>query len=88
MAQQITRGTLADFYAEVNTDRIMEDPKVAEQFIYEQLIDYYEKMTNNELVEHITEMGDDHILTELEELWIKSFPEECHHISQHSTDRS
>ena len=49
-------------------DRIMEDPKVAEQFIYEQLIDYYERMTNNELVEHITEMGDDHILTELEEL--------------------
>ena len=88
MAQQITKGTLADFYAEVNTDRIMEDPKVAEQFIYEQLIDYYENMTNNELVEHITEMGDDHILTELEELWIKSFPEECHHISQHSTDRS
>lgn len=88
MNLQDSRGTLADFYAEVNTDRIMEDPKVAEQFIYEQLIDYYENMTNNELVEHITEMGDDHILTELEELWIKSFPEECHHISQHSTDRS
>ena len=68
MDLQDSRGTLADFYAEVNTDRIMEDPKVAEQFIYEQLIDYYEKMTNNELVEHITEMGDDHILTELEEL--------------------
>ena len=68
MNLQDSRGTLADFYAEVNTDRIMEDPKVAEQFIYEQLIDYYERMTNNELVEHITEMGDDHILTELEEL--------------------
>jgi hypothetical protein len=68
MNLQDSRGTLADFYAEVNTDRIMEDPKVAEQFIYEQLIDYYENMTNNELVEHITEMGDDHILTELEEL--------------------
>ena len=63
-----SRGTLADFYAEVNVDRIMEDPKVAEQFIYEQLIDYYEKMTHNELVDHITEMGDDFILTELEEL--------------------
>lgn len=63
-----TRGTLADFYAEVNVDRIMEDPKVAEQFIYEQLIDYYENMSYNELVEHITEMGDDHILTELAEL--------------------
>ena len=68
MNLQDSRGTLADFYAEVNTDRIMEDPKVAEQFIYEQLIDYYERMTNNELVEHITEMGDDHILTDLEEL--------------------
>lgn len=63
-----TRGTLADFYAEVNVDRLMEDPKVAEQFIYEQLIDYYENMSYNELVEHITEMGDDHILTELAEL--------------------
>ena len=60
--------TVAQLYAEINTDRIMEDPQVAEQFIYEQLIDYYEKMTNNELVDHITEMGDDHILTELEEL--------------------
>ena len=68
MGTLTTKGTLADFYAEVNVDRIMEDPKVAEQFIYEQLIDYYEKMTNNELVDHITEMGDDHILTELEEL--------------------
>ena len=80
--------TVAQLYAEINTDRIMEDPQVAEQFIYEQLIDYYEKMTHNELVDHITEMGDDFILTELEELWIRSFPEECHHISQHSTDRS
>ena len=63
-----TRGTLADFYAEVNADRIMEDPKVAAQFIYEQLIDYYERMTYNELVEYITRQGDDHILTELAEL--------------------
>lgn len=62
------KTTLADLYAEINVDRIMEDRKVAEQFIYEQLIDYYENMTNNELVEHITEMGDDHILKELEEL--------------------
>ena len=60
--------TVAQLYAEINTDRIMEDPQVAEQFIYEQLIDYYEKMTHNELVDHITEMGDDFILTELEEL--------------------
>tara|TARA_Y100001970_G_C13913760_1_gene689852 strand:+ start:223 stop:432 length:210 start_codon:yes stop_codon:yes gene_type:complete len=62
------KTTLADLYAEINVDRIMEDRKVAEQFIYEQLIDYYENMTNNELVEHITEMGDDHILKELEEI--------------------
>ena len=62
-----TKGTLADFYAEVVTDRLMEDPKVAEQFIYEQLIDCYERMTYNELVEHITGQGDDHILTDLEE---------------------
>ena len=60
--------TVAQLYAEINTDRIMADPQVAEQFIYEQLIDYYEKMTYKELVDHITEMGDDHILTELEEL--------------------
>ena len=68
MGTLTTRGTLADFYAEVNVDRIMEDRKVAEQFIYEQLIDYYENMSYDELIEHITEMGDDHILTELEEL--------------------
>ena len=68
MDLQDSRGTLADFYAEVNVDRIMEDRKVAEQFIYEQLIDYYERMTYNELVEYITPQGDDHILTELAEL--------------------
>ena len=60
--------TVAQLYAEINTDRIMEDPKVAAQFIYEQLIDSYERMTYSELVDHITEQGDDHILTELEEL--------------------
>ena len=42
--------TVAQLYAEINTDRIMEDPQVAEQFIYEQLIAYYEKMTENELI--------------------------------------
>ena len=68
MNLQDSRGTLADFYAEVNVDRIMEDRKVAEKFIYEQLIDSYERMSYDELIEHITEMGDDHILTELEEL--------------------
>ena len=62
MGTLTTKGTLADFYAEVNVDRIMEDPKVAEQFIYEQLIDYYEKMTENELIEYMTEMGDEDIL--------------------------
>ena len=54
--------TVAQLYAEINTDRIMEDPQVAEQFIYEQLIDYYEKMTENELIEYMTEMGDEDIL--------------------------
>ena len=82
MDLQDSRGTLADFYAEVNADRIMEDPKVAAQFIYEQLIDSYERMTYSELVDHITEQGDDHILTELAELWPKSFQVECHHISR------
>ena len=50
---------LVETYADVVTDRLAEDPKALYEFCRESLIDYYENMTENELIEHIVEMEDD-----------------------------
>ncbi len=43
-------------YAEIVLDRM--DYKDLEQYVYDSLTDYYGKMTQNELREHILEMED------------------------------
>jgi len=50
---------LIETYADVVTDRLAEDPKALYEFCRETLVDYYEKMTEHELIEHIIEMEDD-----------------------------
>ena len=44
-------------YAEIVLERM--DYKDLEQYVYDSLTDYYGKMTQNELKEHINEMEDD-----------------------------
>ena len=44
-------------YAEIVLERM--DSKDLEQYVYDSLTDYYGKMTQNELKEHINEMEDD-----------------------------
>ena len=57
---------LVETYADVVTDRLAEDPKALYEFCRETLIDYYENMTENELIEHIVEMEDsDEIVTSI-----------------------
>jgi len=50
---------LVETYADVVADRLAEDPKALYEFCRETLIDYYENMTEHELIEHIVEMEDD-----------------------------
>ena len=47
---------LVETYADVVADRLAEDPKALYEFCRETLIDYYENMTEHELIEHIVEM--------------------------------
>ena len=57
---------LVETYADIVTDRLYEDPKSLYHFVYETFVDYYEKMTENELIEHIMEMEeDDEIITSI-----------------------
>ena len=44
-------------YTEIVLDRM--DYQALEQYVYDSLTDYYGKMTQNELKEHINEMEDD-----------------------------
>ena len=50
---------LVEQYADITTDRLAEDPKALYEFTRETLVDYYEKMTEHELIEHVAEMEGD-----------------------------
>ena len=50
---------MVEQYAEIVTDRLAEDPKALYEFTRETLVDYYEKMTEHELIEHVAEMEGD-----------------------------
>ena len=53
---------LVEQYADTTTDRLAEDPKALYEFTRETLVDYYENMTENELIEHVAEMGDEELV--------------------------
>ncbi len=48
---------LVETYADIVYSRM--DYKALQDFVYESLIDYYENMTEHELIEHVVEMEDD-----------------------------
>ena len=55
---------LIDTYAQIVVDRM--DMKDMEQYVWDSLMDYYEKMSEHELIEHIVEMEDsDDIVTSI-----------------------
>ena len=56
---------LVEQYADIVTDRLAEDPKALYEFARETLMDYYEKMTEHELIEHVAEMGDEELVEEI-----------------------
>ena len=47
---------LVETYAEIQLDRMNHEH--LQQYVYDDLVDYYENMTENELIEHIVEMED------------------------------
>ena len=55
---------LVETYAEIQLDRM--DHEHLQQYVYDDLVDYYENMTEHELIEHIVEMEDsDEIVTSI-----------------------
>jgi len=57
---------LIEMYADVVADRLAEDPKALYEYCRETLVDYYENMTEHELIEHVVEMEDsDEIVTSI-----------------------
>ena len=53
---------LVEQYAEIVTDRLAEDPKALYEFTRETLVDYYENMTEKDLIGHVAEMGDEELV--------------------------
>jgi len=56
---------LVEQYAEIVTDRLAEDPKALYEFTRETLVDYYENMTEKDLIGHVAEMGDEELIEEI-----------------------
>ena len=55
---------LIETYAEIQMDRMNHEH--LQQYVYDDLVDYYEKMTEHELIEHIVEKEDsDEIVTSI-----------------------
>ena len=55
---------LVSMYAATEVDR-MDSCDMLRQFAYETLVDRYENMTENELIEHVAEMGDEELVEEI-----------------------
>ena len=60
-----TFDLLIEEYAELQANRLHEDPATAFQFIHETLVAYYERMTEKELIDHINEMECDETADDL-----------------------
>ena len=56
---------LVEQYADIVTDRLAEDPKALYELARETLIDYYENMTEKDLIRHVAEMGDEELIEEI-----------------------
>ena len=52
---------LVSMYADTEVDR-MDSCDMLRQFAYETLVDRYENMTENQLIEHVAEMGDEELV--------------------------
>ena len=55
---------LVEQYAEIVTDRLHSEGSLYD-FALETLIDRYENMTENQLIEHVAEMGDEELVEEI-----------------------
>ena len=59
--QDCTFDLLIDEYAELQANRLHEDPSSAFQFIHETLVDRYERMTERELIDYINAVSYTHL---------------------------
>ena len=78
-------------YAEIVLDRM--DYQALEQYVYDSLTDYYGKMTQNELREHINEMEDDlgnedNMFDELVDNVTQQYPKQLNEFEKERQDTS
>ena len=73
-----TFDLLIDEYAELQTQRLHEDPASAFQFIYETLAMQYERMTEKELIDHINEVECDETADDLIGTLYGTTPPDCY----------
>jgi len=55
---------LVECYADTEVERL-QSCDMLRQFAYETLVDRFENMTENELIEHVAEMGDEEIIEQI-----------------------
>ena len=55
---------LVECYADTELERMI-NCDMLRQFAYETLVDRFENMTENELIEHVAEMGDEEIIEQI-----------------------
>ena len=55
---------LVECYSDTEVER-MTNCDMLRQFAYETLVDRFENMTENELIEHVAEMGDEEIIEQI-----------------------
>ena len=72
-----TFDLLIEEYAELQTQRLHEDPASAFQFIYETLAMQYERMTEKELIDHINEVEDEETADDLIGTLYGTNPPDC-----------
>tara|TARA_B100000427_G_scaffold134027_1_gene111485 strand:- start:429 stop:722 length:294 start_codon:yes stop_codon:yes gene_type:complete len=73
-----TFDLLIEEYAELQANRLHEDPSSAYQFIHETLVAYYERMTEKELINHISEMEDPETADDLIGTLYGTNPPDCY----------
>ena len=73
-----TFDLLIEEYAELQTQRLHEDPSSAFEFIYETLVAQYERMTERQLIDHINEVECDETADDLIGTLYGTNPPDCY----------
>ena len=82
-AKDCTFDILVENYTDIVLDRM--DSKDLEQYVWDSLTDYFEKMTEHELIEHINEMEDKETADDIIGACYGSNPPDCFIVGRDSS---